>query len=169
MNEIWADIKGFEGFYQVSNFGRVKSLEMRNGCGTFPKERILTATDNGNGYLCVHLQLNNKRSPRYVHRLVAEAFCEKAPGCNVINHLDYDKKNNVWTNLQWCTQGDNVRYSAERMRHPRPWTKAKTGEKGIYKRKGRYRIVVNKKEYPSRPTLEEAIAYRNAIIAGEMA
>lgn len=169
MSEIWADIKGFEGLYQVSNLGRVRTPCLRNGWGTFIKERIFVGWDNGNGYRCIHLWKDKKRYVRYIHRLVAEAFCERPPGCNVINHLDYDKTNNVWTNLQWCTQGDNVRYSAERMRHPRPWTKAKTGEKGIYKRNGRYRVVVNRKEYPSRPTLEEAIAYRNAIIAGETA
>lgn len=165
MNEIWADIKGYEGLYQVSNFGRVKSLSMRNGAGTFPMERMLSQTDNGNGYLIVHLMKNNNRELKYVHRLVAEAFCDKGSG-NCVNHIDFDKRNNVWTNLEWCTQGENVRYSAERMRMPKKVCKpTETGIKGIYKRGDRFRVVIHKKEYPSQKTLEDAVALRNKIIA----
>lgn len=166
MQEIWANIEGFEGLYQVSNLGRVKSLKLRNGWGSFNIERILTSTDNGHGYLVVHLTRDKKMSPRYVHRLVAEAFCEKRAGCAYINHIDFDTKNNVSTNLEWCTQRENVAYSAERMRKPKKKSKpTETGEKGIYKRGDRYRVVVHKKEYPTQATLEAAIAFRDQIMA----
>lgn len=169
MNEIWADIKGFEGLYQVSNLGRVRTPYLRNGWGTFIKERIFVGFNNGSGYRCVHLWKDKKRHVRYVHRLVAEAFCEKRAGCNYINHLDHNRENNVWTNLEWCTQAENVRYSAELMRKPKEnCKKSSTGEKYITLRKNRYRVRVhsNRKYYCDRSfnTLEEAIAYRDAVL-----
>ena len=167
MNEIWKDIDGYDGQYQVSNLGRVKSTSLINGCGTFKRDLIISQTDNGHGYLIVQLHKEGKRRPRYVHRLVAEAFCEKRDGCFCVNHLDYNKKNNLWTNLEWCTTKENVQYSAERMKHPKNGTKAKTGEKGIYKRRGKYRVVVNGKEYKPQNTIEEAVALRDAILLAE--
>lgn len=169
MSEIWKDIKGFEGIYQVSNLGRVRTPYLRNGWGTFNKERIITGYDNGNGYRAVHLCKCKKRFVRYIHRLVAEAFCEKRPGCNYINHLDHNRGNNAWTNLEWCTQEENVRYSAELMRKPKEnCKKSSTGEKYITLRENRYRVQVhsNRKYYCDRSfnTLEEAIAYRDAVL-----
>lgn len=174
MNEIWKDIEGFEGLYQVSNLGRVRTHYLRNGWGTFSKEHIFTGYDNGHGYIAVHLRKDKKRYARYIHRLVAEAFCEKRPGCNYINHLDHDRGNNVWTNLEWCTQEDNVRYSSELMRKPKETSrKTSTGEKYIYRKKHRYRVSIhsNKKFLCDRsfPSLEEAIAYRDSFINGRPA
>lgn len=162
--EIWKDIKGYEGSYQVGNKGRIKSLWFINGTSKTRRDLIMTPTDNGNGYLIVFLNGKGSRKREYVHRLVADAFCEKRDGCEYVNHLDYDKRNNDAANLEWCTQGENVRYSADRMRKRRSVTHAKTGEKGIYMRGDKYRIVIDGKEYPSRATLAEAIAYRNEIM-----
>ena len=123
MDEQWRTIEGFEGYYEISNLGRIRSLD--RVCNTHSSEagrrikgQIMTPTDNGNGYLIVHLKQNGKRSSRYIHRLVAEAFLEKRIGCNVVDHIDYNKKNNAVDNLQWCTQRENVQRSSHRMRKP---------------------------------------------------
>lgn len=168
MREVWKEIPGFEGLYSVSSLGRIKSH--KKWCVSkrayIDKETIINPTDNGNGYQIVGLRKDTVRYSRYVHRLVAEAFCQKPDGCNYINHLDFDKKNNIPSNLQWCTQRDNVLYSADRMRHPNSVTHSSTGEKGIYKRGDRYRVVVDGKERPTVSTFEEALAVKRAIIEG---
>ena len=97
MQEIWKDIKGYEGLYQVSNFGNVKSLERRvNSCngGRNKKEKYIISTDNGNGYKKVGLSKNHKRKNYYVHRLVAEAFIENLNNYKEVNHKDNNKDNN---------------------------------------------------------------------------
>lgn len=107
MNEIWKDIIGYEGLYQVSNLGRVKSLNYkRTGL-----EYVLKPGTNGIGYLQVHLFKNRKRSPLYVHRLVAEAFVPNPKRLKTVNHKDENKLNNVCSNLEWMTSKDNVTYS----------------------------------------------------------
>ena len=174
MKEIWADIKDFEGLYQVSNLGRIRTPYLRNGWGTFVKERILVGCDNGNGYLCVNLYKGKKRHVRYVHRLVAEAFCEKRQGCNQVNHLDYDRGNNVWTNLEWCTQAENNKYSAERMKGVKSnCKKSITGEKYITMKNKRFRVQVHSGNHylcdRLFPTLEDAISYRDELLKRRMA
>lgn len=163
MNEIWKDIDGFDGLYQVSNLGRIKSNLLRNGWGTFKKETIMCQTDNGHGYLIVHLHKQNKRYSKYVHRLVAEAFCEKPEGCNVVNHIDFDKKNNEATNLEWCTTQANIHYSSNRMKRK---IKGTTGEVCIYKIGDAFRVVVKGIEYKRQKTIEDAIALRDAVMKG---
>lgn len=165
--EIWKDIDGYDGIYQISNQGRVRSLKKWdvNKRSFVDCVQILNPTDNGNGYLIVGLRIKTIRKNYYVHRLVAEAFVEKKEGKNVVNHLDYDKRNNRAENLEWCTQKENTVYSSHRMRKPR--TSAKLGATNcryIYERNGRYRICINRKEYPSCLTIEEAIKKRDQII-----
>lgn len=111
MQEIWRDVKGYEGLYQVSNLGRVKSLK---------KRQLIKAFNNGNGYL--KLYLCHKRY--YVHRLVAEAFIENADNKPCVNHKDCNPLNNNADNLEWCTHLENMRYSADLGRF------AKAGEWG---------------------------------------
>ena len=72
--EIWKDIKNYEGLYQVSNIGRVRSLYTTQFGVLHKRIRILTPTDNGNGYLIISLSKNKKRKKKYIHRFVAEAF-----------------------------------------------------------------------------------------------
>lgn len=110
MNEEWKPVKGLEGLYEVSNIGRVKSL--RNG-------KILIPHFLPNGYARVKLTATTGGRERYIHRLVAEAFCVHPDGCNVVNHIDYDKRNNNSTNLEWTTQLGNVRYSMSNGRMPK--------------------------------------------------
>lgn len=107
MSEIWADIKDYEGLYQVSNQGRVKSLSN----GKNRKEKILKPHDNGTKHLSVALSKNNKKTIFKVHRLVATAFIPNPNNFPVINHKDNNPFNNCDENLEWCTQKYNIRFS----------------------------------------------------------
>lgn len=107
--EIWKDILGYEGLYQVSNFGRVKSLK-------FGKERILKPGINKYGYLHVVLSKNNKQKNFYVHRLVAEAFISNPHNYPCVNHKDENPLNNNVENLEWCTASYNSNYGTRNER-----------------------------------------------------
>lgn len=113
--EIWKDIEGYEGFYQVSNLGRVKSLErdVYYPNGTIIRhmeEKILVPSLGGGGYPFVHLHKNRKIKQEYVHRLVAMAFIENPENKPQVNHRDEVKTNNVVENLEWCTSVYNANY-----------------------------------------------------------
>ena len=111
MGEVWKDIKGYEGFYQVSNLGRIKGCERKNNHEAFIKKgRILTAVPNSKGYMRVCLKANGKSERFFVHRLVAEHFVEKEDNKNIINHLDCNPKNNNANNLEWTTLKGNSEY-----------------------------------------------------------
>lgn len=104
--EIWRDVVGYEGLYQVSNYGNVKSLsrEVNNGNGTyFTKEKILKPMENHKGYLGVELQ----DKWHFIHRIVATTFIENPENKPQVNHIDCDKKNNRVENLEWCTNSEN--------------------------------------------------------------
>ena len=109
MEEIWRDIDGYEGLYQVSNKGRVKSLK-------WGKERILRPRDNGRGYLRVQLTKENTSKHIRVHRLVARAFIPNPHNLPEINHIDENKKNNSVENLEWCDRRYNVNYGTRNER-----------------------------------------------------
>ena len=102
MQEIWKDIKGYEGLYQVSNFGRVKSLH--------GKEKILKPYHKSTGYIQVILCKNYKTVARMVHRLVAEAFIPNPENKSQVNHKDENPLNNVDSNLEWCSATYNINY-----------------------------------------------------------
>jgi hypothetical protein len=176
--EKWRDIKGFEGWYQVSNLGRVRSvdrsIEQWSMYGHTIKRnikgKIISATDNGNGYLIVGLKKNQMGKNKYVHRLVAEAFIEKPNGCDVVNHIDYDKKNNASSNLEWVTQLENIRYSAPNMRKEKAARLPASGEKYITKKGNRWRLNIQRESIRidrKFATLEEAIEAREAIMGDE--
>ena len=124
--EIWKDIAGYEGLYQVSNYGQVKSLERdvrhisKNGTEFYKhySERILSQNMSTPGYYTVMLYKDNevygpKESQRFgVHKLVAEAFLPNPMGLRDVNHKDEDKTNNVVTNLEWMTHSANKSYDS---------------------------------------------------------
>ena len=112
--EIWKDIEGYEGLYQVSNMGRVKSLKRTVRCDRgyrIVPERILKGRKNRVGYLQVQLCKDGKVKKCYVHRLVATVFCENPEGYTEVNHIDENKQNNNSQNLEWCSHSYNNRYN----------------------------------------------------------
>jgi len=104
----------FEGLYIISNTGQVKSLDRPGHPG-----RVLRPQVNSLGYGRVTLSRNNVKRRLFVHRLVATVFLPKAPGCDVVNHLDFDVTNNAADNLEWTTQKGNVRWSVAAGRYGR--------------------------------------------------
>lgn len=114
MEEIWKDIKGFEGRYQISTLGRVKSLQrtVKAGKGTrIIDECILVPHYFLNGYQRVSLRKHPKRYWYNVHRLVAESFIANPNNYKIVNHIDSNPSNNRIDNLEWCTQSYNVIHS----------------------------------------------------------
>ena len=120
MEEIWKDIEGYEGLYQVSNLGNVKSLNFQKR----GYEKNITPKLNKKGYLWVILYGGNKRSNVLIHRLVASAFIENPNGFEHVNHKDENPLNNNVDNLEWCTASYNVLYSLTK--HPERITKRST-------------------------------------------
>ena len=110
--EIWKDVVGYEGIYQVSNCGRVKSLARNYR----HNERVLKLNIKTNGYLQAHLCRDGKTKWFHVHRLVADAFIPKIDGCTIINHKDNDRQNNNVENLEWTTQKDNIQHAMKQGR-----------------------------------------------------
>ena len=132
MNEEWRDIKDYEGVYKVSDAGRIKSLERTLPRGRYNttkvwKERIISQQIR-NGYCVVYLNKKGKNKTFQVSRLVASAFVDGEEDKLIVNHIDEDKLNNVASNLEWCTQHENVNHSIERLRNSR---RSNTGERYI--------------------------------------
>ena len=114
-SEEWRDIKGFEGLYQVSNLGRVKSLPKYTYSKGYPqlrKERILNPRGTGRTRKYLAVKFNDGHQYK-VHRLVAEAFIPNPDNLPLINHKDENPLNNRVDNLEWCTNAYNVKYSAK--------------------------------------------------------
>ena len=103
-NEIWADIEGYDGDYQESNYGRTKSLK-------FGKAKILRPLMNQQGYLFVILYKNNEPQPFRINRLVAKYFIPNPNNLPVINHKDGIKFNNYFENLERCTDIQNKQHA----------------------------------------------------------
>lgn len=107
MSEVWKDITGYCGKYQISNLGRIRSLRYNGGNHI----KVMSPNDNGHGYLSVALCDGfGKRRIFYVHRLVAEAFLDNPDNLPQVNHLDHNRKNNNVHNLEWCSIRDNLLY-----------------------------------------------------------
>lgn len=119
MEEIWKDIEGYEGLYQVSNLGNVKSF---NYCGRKGNEHIITPKQNSDGRLWVLLYSSGKTKPMLIHRLVGMAFIPNPENLPQINHKDENPKNNIVENLEWCTLEYNLMYTYKR--HPEKYKNA---------------------------------------------
>lgn len=115
MIEVWKDIDGYEGLYEISNISRVKRLarivnsKLRSDFKI--KEKIMSTHLNNKGYVMVDLRKNNVRFKHLVHRLVLEAFVPKVENKDNTNHIDGVKTNNYYKNLEWCTQSENVQHA----------------------------------------------------------
>ena len=118
--EVFRDVLGYEGLYQVSNYGRVKSLERKNifYCGLRKehlerptKEKILNYNKSNRGYLQVCLTKDGKSKTYTVHRLVAKAFLPNLKNKKQVNHIDGNKENNSIDNLEWVTSSENNKHA----------------------------------------------------------
>lgn len=101
--ELWKPIPGYEGLYEASNFGRIKSLKRRGA-----RERILKPNTCGKDYLCVLLYKEGTRKVSYVHRLVAQSFIPNLENKREVNHINGDKHDNRTKNLEWCSRSENL-------------------------------------------------------------
>jgi len=108
--EIWKDIIGYKGFYQISNLGQIKSLDKISSIGRKVKGKILKLQINSSGYYSISLCKDNKVSTKMIHQLVAIAFLKHNPnGLNlVVNHIDFNKLNNSVSNLEIITNRENT-------------------------------------------------------------
>ncbi len=116
--EIWKNISDYEGLYQISNFGRVKSLprtRIGNGTPYLTKTKILKNSIGAKGgYYRVHLcKENTKNKMFYVHRLVATAFIPRIKGKDFVNHKNGIKTDNFVGNLEWTTQEENLKHAID--------------------------------------------------------
>lgn len=105
--EQWVDIDGYVGCYQVSNYGKVRSLDRKVSNGAQLKGKMLTPATDRYGYKFIGLCRANQRKQVLVHRLVANAFLDKVNGNVEVNHIDGNKINNHVSNLEWCTKSEN--------------------------------------------------------------
>ena len=106
--EIWKDIVNYEGFYQVSNLGRIKSLNRTTSNGSKIKSVILKGCKSTSGYDLVCLHLEGKSKTVYIHRMVVEHFKDKKEGLYEVDHIDGVKNNNSASNLEWVTRKENM-------------------------------------------------------------
>ena len=118
--EVWRDIEGYEGLYQVSDQGRVKSLERKvshwRGGERIQKERILKPDVSKDGYLRAGLWAGGKRKWLRIHRLVCEAFHENHDNKPQVNHINEDKTDNRACNLEWATARENSNFGTRNER-----------------------------------------------------
>lgn len=136
--EVWKDVQGYEGIYEISNFGRVKSVARTKKCGDMTlhyKERIKSINKNAYGYPCVTLCKNGKSTARPIHILVATAFIDNPENKPHVDHINTDKSDYRIENLRWCTVKENANNVLTR-KHCRENTYSKENlEKRIITRK----------------------------------
>lgn len=165
--EIWKPVKGYEGFYEISNYGNVKNVQRGN------LRKLLL---NKDGYVEILLSKNGSVKSVRVHRLVAEAFIPNPDKKPEVNHKDYNKSNNYIENLEWTTRKENVNHSDLRVRHFKnkcciyiDCRKTNTGEHHISYRKNERQFYVqirtkNMKIFKGFKDINEAIKYRDIAI-----
>jgi len=143
LQEIWKDIDGYEGSYQVSNTGKVRSLD-RKVHNYIKTGRVLKAKNNGHGYLDVSLSGKTKQKHAYIHILVAKAFIPNPNSYEQVNHKDFNKANNCVDNLEWVSRKQNLLHYRQSK---------------LYKRSQEKRMVKAHKKY-----VEQVLKYKDKVI-----
>ena len=138
--EIWRPVVGYEGLYEVSSLGRVRSLDKYDSINRFCEGRILKLSSDRLGYLRAQLYSNSKRKSFLVHRLVAQAFIPNPDNLPQVNHIDENPSNDNVENLEWCDGKYNVNYGTriDRIRDIRLKNGTYTGLSKEEYRKKRY-------------------------------
>lgn len=141
-NEVWVDIIGCKSFYQVSNFGRIKSvgryIECINGKKNYKYSQIIKPTKINSGYLSANLHLDNGHVYReLVHRIVAKHFLPNPNKFEEVNHKDENKLNNNVENLEWCTREYNSIYGTCQERRIKTRLKNNNGKYGVQRKNNR--------------------------------
>lgn len=155
--EHWKDIKGFEGLYQVSDFGRVKSLNYNHT----NESRILKTRKQRNGYLLVNLNKKGKQYFFLVHRLVAETFLENPENLPQVNHKDENKTNNRVENLEWKSPKDNCNHGTRNERSAKTRTNGKLSKQVLqYTKNGEF-----VKEWVSLSEIKRKLGYNKSAIS----
>lgn len=118
-SEIWKDVIGYEGYYQVSSIGRVRSVtrmvkNSRDNSTKIHNGKILKNKKCTNGYLSISLSKNGIVSYKLIHRLVAGAFLKNENNNPHVNHIDFNRRNNNIENLEWCTVSQNIQHSMQK-------------------------------------------------------
>ena len=114
--EIWKNVKNFERYLEISNYGRLRRLERRvsvNGGIYVRKERLANLSICTQGYKHSSIKINKKRYNFLIHRLVADHFLVKLPGCTEVNHKDGIKVNNHEDNLEWVSRSTNMNHASK--------------------------------------------------------
>lgn len=160
--EIWKDVKGYEGIYKVSNFGRVKSLQRKKFIGKYSKssaERFVLLKEREKkihidslGYQSVCLWKDNLGKTKRIHRLIAEAFIPNEYNHTDIDHINGVKTDNSLSNLRWCSRANNARNSVARG--------GTSKYKGVFKSKNAWCVQVNHKHIGRfKNEIDAAVAY----------
>ena len=115
--EIWKDVKGYEGYYQISNMGNVRSVDRvrrksNHGYDAHIKGKVIKQRSQKNGYKCVTIYKDGVAKTVRVHRLVAAAFVPNPNGYGEVNHIDENVENNCANNLEWCSRSYNCSYGS---------------------------------------------------------
>lgn len=120
MKEVWKDIEGYEGYYQISNLGRYRSLDryvnVGNGGRRLVKGKMLVPVVCTNGYIEANLNKKQERKVFLMHRLVAKHFIDNPNNYPEVNHKDENPRNNCVDNLEWCTSKYNANYGTRNKR-----------------------------------------------------
>ena len=154
-DEIWCPIKGYEGLYEVSDKGRVRSIK-------FGKERILKPGRNNKGYLLVGLRKNGEKKTYKVHRLVAKTFTPNPDNLPEVNHKDENKENNSVHNLEWCDRKYNCNYGTRNERVSDKMTNGKLS-KLVLQYSLDWKFI---KEWQSLHDVERNLGYSSGNISG---
>jgi hypothetical protein len=143
MEEEWRDIEGFEGYYQVSNLGRVRSLDRVKCDGIRMKGRIMKTHFDACGYEMVQLRRDGKYKHPSIHRLVAIAFIPNPDNLPQVNHIDEIRNHNTVDNLEWCTVLYNQNYGHRRERA----SESSVGEKNANHRLTEKQVLEIREKY----------------------